>query len=150
MDLGDYVSDRYTLEVDVEKFGGSVFGGNAWKPDLLKLYWQNVGIMTCHLCDSNCTDGYGIQLSSGTFRFVCSKLSPLRTGLESIEITGCQGYEGYASDDTKLRICKSQHGFNNGFGKYSSYLLSATDSHFHFIMARFPNLSKRKEKMLYL
>ena len=109
------VGSKYTLQVDIEKYGG-----DEWKPDLLKLYWQNVGTMTCKICD-DCTDGYGVALKSGIFHFECSILTTLRTGLESIEVTGCQGYENYNSaDKTKLRICKSsKQGFIDIFGKYS-------------------------------
>ena len=116
MDIADDIKDKYTMQVDLE-----VYGGDEWTPDLLKLYWQNIGTLTCKLCEQGkCTDGFGIPLSSGIYHFECSKLTPTKTGLESIEVKGCDGYDDYTcSDETKFTICKSREAFNDWVGANS-------------------------------
>ena len=116
MDIADDIKDKYTMQVDLE-----VYGGDEWTPDLLKLYWQNIGTLTCKLCEQGkCTDGFGIPLSSGIYHFECSKLTPTKTGLESIEVKGCDGYDDYTcSDETKFTICKSRKAFDDWVGANS-------------------------------
>ena len=114
VDIEEDVGTRFTLQVDIEKYGG--VNHDMWQPDLLKLYWQNIGTLTCKLCN-DCTDGFGVKLSSGLYHFECDLLNS-GPGLESIEITGCENYEGYTSSDSaKLRICETREAFDASFSK---------------------------------